>query len=131
MGKIEKSTARYFELIAKEEKLKRESKSMFGEILDKTENLEDMKELSKWRVMLSAETFFSDRNSYLELLQAYLEEKIDLGVFYGTFYRLWCQDRDMAKSREQELRKKPVSTIWLDSRASAFSRLVNPIFSLN
>jgi hypothetical protein len=122
MIQIEKNTARYFELLAKEEQLKSEGKNL---------KEEDGRELLEWKVIFSQELRFGERNSYVELMKDYLEEKIEMGVFCSRFSRLWWQHMAKCKDRREELRQNPVSTIWVDSRADAFLNLVGPIFSLN
>jgi hypothetical protein len=44
------------------------------------------------------------------------------------FSRLWDAHPDKCKDRLEELRQNHVATIWVDSRASAFSSLVNHLF---
>ena len=49
----------------------------------------------------------------------------------GSFYFLWCRDRDQSKVFQQNFKKKQVSTTLVDSRAEKFYQFIDLILECN
>jgi hypothetical protein len=128
MGIIEINTGRYFELIDQEEKRKREGLGNPDALNPDTKAGKEYRELLHYRVILTHNLRFDNREKYSELIESYLEEKIDMGEFYNLFTQLWDKDGHGVRPIEEDLKKNSVSTISVDSRADKYRYLINTLY---
>lgn len=118
MTQITVDMTRYWELIDQEKKL--------GHDLFNT-NRENFSELLRYQVVLENEVYFRQREDYLSLLKAYLDDKLDED-FYFSFLTLWNRDRKQVDVLEQDFLQKGEPILETDSRANKFCHLLNCIF---
>lgn len=84
-----------------------------------------------YRIILSGNFRFDNREKYSELIESYLEEKIDTLEFYRLFEILYFENKHVSRPIEEDLKKNSALTISVDSRAEKYSDLIDTIFYLN
>ena len=123
MGDVIIDVRRYLELLDLVDSLPEKRRSL-GEA--------DNRELSKYKIIIQNNLYFNERQNYLELITNYLDDEAsDPEIFAWNFY---IMDKQYGKSlgqAEEELRKKSVSTILVDSRAKKFCEFIGFISSFN
>lgn len=122
MSLIKIDLSRYWELLEKKENFETQGKSF------RKENKKEYREWFHYLVILEHEVFFQSRESYLPLIQKFVEEKMDPWEFYSFFRDLWSKNLNQIDVLERDWRKKRESTFITDDRAKEFCDCIHYIF---
>ena len=123
MNQREINMEQYYQLIEEKEKYQNQKVNFFEK--DRKNYLK----LLEYQVIFENEVYFNQRQSYLELIENYLNHQCDAESFHVLFYQMWRQDRDQVKVFEQQFHHKKVPVLKINLKAESFSKLIDSIFN--
>jgi hypothetical protein len=113
-------TARYIELLKKDQNLRSSSTSLYKE--DKIE----YRELLSYGVILYNQIIYNRRHDYISLIEKYITNEIDSLLLRLQFFQIQREDKNVKKDLEKNFEQ--LSNILIDLKADEFSLLIADIF---
>ncbi len=122
MNNLNKS--RYFYLLAKDKDLQLKESSLYES------NRSEYSELLDYKIILSDQVFYDNRFQYINLIQNYLDDKINCSEFQVNFFELYQNHNEIVdKLIETSRQSGPGFDISFstDSKMKTFSLLVDKL----
>ena len=113
-------TARYIELLKKDQSLRSSSTSLYKE--DKIE----YRELLSYGVILYNQIIYNRRHDYIFLIEKYIINETDSLLLRLQFFQIQREDRDLKKDLEKNFEQ--LSNVLIDLKSEEFSLLIADIF---
>ena len=127
MNNLKKSKSRYFELVAKEKDLETESTSLYYE------SRAEYRELLSYQIILEEQFFYENRFQYIDLIQKYLDGKINCYRLQWDFFDLYYDHLAISDKSIEILNQSGMSSninFSKDSKMENFSSLVGKMVFL-
>jgi hypothetical protein len=112
---------RFLELIAESEKLRQEGKSLRD--YDKAKD----NELTHYYIVLETYIFWQSRSEYLEILQTFINESIDIDQFIKKFDNLRWSNREASQMLSENFKNE--IDFQLNPESRGFTKIINAIDS--
>lgn len=125
MNNLTKS--RYFELVAKDKNLEIKGSSLCSE------NKPEYYELVSYQIILSEQVFYANRFQYIDLIQKYIDGKINCYTFQWDFFDLYYNHLEIYDKLIENLNQSGISSninFSKDSKKENFSLLVEEMVPL-
>ena len=119
--------SRYFELVAKDKNLEMKGTSLYNE------NRSEYDELVSYRIILENQVFYENRFQYIELIQKYIDGKINCYTLQWDFFDLYNNHLEIHDKLIENLNQSGISSnisFWKDSKMENFSLLVDEMVPL-
>ena len=125
MNDLNKS--RYFELVAKDKNLEIKGTSLYSE------NKPEYRELVSYKIILEEQVFYANRFQYIDLIQKYIDGKINCYTFQWDFFDLYHNYLEIYDKLIENLNQSGISSnisFSKDSKKENFSLLVEEMVPL-
>lgn len=125
MNDLKKS--RYFELVAKEKDLETKGTSLYYE------NDSEYDELASYQIILEEQVFYENRFHYIDLIQKYLDGKINCYRLQWDFFDLYYNHLEIYDKLVEKINQSGISSnisFSKDSKKENFSLLVGKMVFL-